>query len=481
MMFVELVKLKFLRPITGLLLLLMLVLPACKEDEPAHPNEYVNNWIYSNMDFWYYWNSTLPTKPDKTKAPEEFFKSLLNSNDRFSWIQDNFKELQNALQGISKEAGYELALYRESADNNNVLAQIVYVKPNSPATNAGLQRGDLITKINNELLTITNYQTLLGAISENHTITYRAFDLANEQFATEQTKSLSTVEYTENPNFLSKVFTYNDHKIGYYVYNFFATGPTQTSTQYTTEMDEIFASFQATGITDLIIDLRFNSGGAETATTNLASLIGKGVNATKVFAIREYNAKVTTEIKKEPTLGEDFLTVEFLTKSQNVGDQLRNNRVYILTGKRSASASELLINGLRPYMDVFLIGNKTVGKNVGSITLNEDNDPNNVWGMQPIVTKSFNSLKQSDYDTGFNPQVFIEDNSFILYPLGDARERLLNNALREITGLTEFGRIRSTQSHGAEIGHSLDNKKRTNMLVIDPAVQKSLKELLQLN
>ena len=130
-------------------------------------------------------------------------------------------------------------------------------------------------------------------------------------------------------------------------------------------------------------------------------------------------------------------------------------------------------------MDVFLIGNKTVGKNVGSITLNEDNDPNNLWGMQPIVTKSFNSLKQSDYDTGFNPQIFIEDNSFILYPLGDTRERLLNSALQEITGLTEFGRIGSTKSFGSEISNSLDLKSRSNVLVIDPDIQKGIKKLIQ--
>jgi len=240
------------------------------------------------------------------------------------------------------------------------------------------------------------------------------------------------------------------------------------------EMDQIFANFQSAGITDLILDLRFNSGGAETATNNLASLIGTGVDATKVFTIREYNAKVTAEIKADPQLGEGFLSVEFLNKAQNIGSQLQNNRIYILTGTRTASASELLINGLRPYMDVFLIGNKTVGKNVGSITLNEENDPKNTWGMQPIITKSFNSLNQSDYDTGFIPQVLLEDNSLIVYPLGDPRERLLNRALQEITGLTDLGRIKPSKTLGAEVGHSLDLKKRSNLLVIDPAVQKSL-------
>lgn len=464
----------WLRVITIALIFSLLILPSCNKDEPVHSNEYVNNWIYTNMDFWYYWNTSLPAEPDKSQEHEAFFKSLLNSQDRFSWIQDNFQELTNSLQGVSKEAGYEIALYRESPDNNIVLAQIIYIKPGSPASAAGLKRGDMITRINNQQITISNYQTLLGAIGENHTISFRTIDLANQTFGTEESKNLTTVVYAENPNFLNKILVYNDRKIGYYVYNLFSTGPTQTSTQYNTEMDQIFADFQSAGITDLILDLRFNSGGAETATTNLASLIGTGVDATKVFTIREYNAKVTAEIKADPQLGDGFLSVEFLNKAQNIGSQLQNNRIYILTGTRTASASELLINGLRPYMDVFLIGSKTVGKNVGSITLNEENDPQNTWGMQPIITKSFNSLMVSDYDTGFVPQVLLEDNSLIVYPLGDPRERLLNRALQEITGLTDLGRVRPSKTLGAEVGHSLDLKKRSNVIVIDPAVQKSL-------
>jgi len=141
--------------------------------------------------------------------------------------------------------------------------------------------------------------------------------------------------------------------------------------------------------------------------------------------------------------------------------------VYILTGSRSASASELLINGLRPYMDVFLIGNKTVGKNVGSISLYEENDAKNTWGMQPIVTKSFNSLDQSDYDNGFNPQILDADNSLFLYPLGDPRERLLNRALKEITGLPDIGRVKEGPSMGDVIGHSIDRKRSTNILNLD--------------
>jgi carboxyl-terminal processing protease len=433
---------------------------ACdKNEDPAHPNEYVNDWIFENMQFWYYWNSTIPAEPDKTIAHEEFFKSLLNSQDRFSWIQEDFQELLNSLQGVTLEAGFEFVLYRESEGSNTLIAQILYIKPNSPAAASGLNRGDIITKINNQGITVDNYKSLLDQLGEPFTISYKALDMSNQQFGSEQSLSLQVAEYSENPNFLHQVFTYDNHKIGYYVYNLFATGPSSNSLIYNNEMDQIFADFKAQGITDFILDLRFNSGGAESATNNLASLIGKGVSNSKIFTKRQYNEGVTKAIKEDPDLGESFLSVKFINKTQNIGSQLNLSRVYILTGSRSASASELLINGLRPYMDVFLIGNKTVGKNLGSISLYQKNDPENTWGMQPIVTKSFNSLDQSDYDTGFNPQIFDADNSLYLYPLGNPNERLLNRALKEITGLAVIGRVdqKSWASWGEEIGHSLDS------------------------
>ena len=108
---------------------------------------------------------------------------------------------------------------------------------------------------------------------------------------------------------------------------------------------------------------------------------------------------------------------------------LTSGRVYILTSSRTASASELIINALKPYMEVFLIGDTTYGKNVGSISLFEENDNKNQWGLQPIVVKVFNSQDQSDYGTGFVPDVVHKDNGLYLYPLGDPKEALLSQAI----------------------------------------------------
>ncbi len=440
---------------------------SCDKDDnpsPSANNEYVNSWIKQNMETWYYWNSTLPDEaPSKTMAPDAYFESLLNDADRFSWIQDNYQELLNSLKGVSQEAGYEFVLYKESESSNNVIAQVVYIKPNSPAADTPLKRGDVITLINDQQMTVDNYRDVLADLEEQHTITYKALDVAAETFGEPQTLTLNVLQYSENPNFLSKVIQVNDRKIGYFVYNFFAPGPNSESTVYDQETAGIFESFKSQGITDLVLDLRYNSGGSETSAKNLASLIGSNIGSDKVFMRKEYNPTVEDAIVAE--YGEDFLISKFADLTGNVGSLLTDNRIYVLTSSRTASASELIINSLKPYMDVFIIGNTTYGKNVGSISIFEENDPKNTWGMQPIVVKVFNSLDQSNYADGFTPNVLDKDNSLYIKPLGELDEALLKHAIDEITGVSG-GRIAAANTRQM-IGLSLDLKRRSFNLVMD--------------
>jgi carboxyl-terminal processing protease len=460
----------FKYPLLVLCFVSIVALNACKEDDPGpatNENEYVNDWIFENMQAWYYWEDQLPSSPDKTPAPSDFFESLLVDEDHFSWIQENYEELLNSLQGINKEAGFEFTLYRESESSDNIFGQILYIKPSSPAAAAGLERGDIFAKINGQQLTINNYQNILGSLDEPYTMTYKELDIEAETFSAEKTASLTPVQYSENPNFYHDIIIEGERKIGYFVYNFFSAGTDADEDKYDNEVDAIFADFQAGGITDLILDLRYNSGGSETSATNLASLIAPNVNNTKVFFKREYNDQIEEEIINNPNLGTAFLSSKFVNKTQNIGSQLTNSRVYILTSSRTASASELIINGLRPYMDVFLIGKTTYGKNVGSISLYEENDPKNTWGMQPIVVKAFNSQNQSDYSNGFTPDVENLDNSIFLFPIGDTREAMLADAIEEITGVPSGGRTATRRQLRTQVGHSLDFKRSSFTLLTE--------------
>jgi C-terminal processing protease CtpA/Prc len=462
-------EINFRKTLAGLALGGFIVFAACNEDDNSGENKYVNNWIYDNMEVYYLWNADLPSSPGKSKAPDEFFNSLLSEEDRFSWIQEDYIELLNSLQGVNKEAGYEFKLYLESEDNENIIAQVMYIKAGSPVETEGkdLMRGDVITHINGDRMTTSNYQKLLAEISESHTIQYlRPTETGLED---KGTLTLNTTEFAENPNFMSKIIDTGDgHKIGYYVYNFFAVGPTSTSSQYNNEMDAIFSEFKSEGITDLVVDLRYNSGGAEGATINLASLIGDNIDNSITFTRRQYNNELQAALINDPDYGYDFLIKKFTAKSANVGSLLNNGRVYILTSSRTASASELLINGLKPHMDVFLIGDVTVGKNVGSISIYEDDDPKNTWGMQPIVVKSYNSANESNYSDGFVPNISNLDNDIDLRPIGDEDEILLSLAIEHITGGSGARKDVTARSRGMKsLGTSADFKRGSYNLVID--------------
>jgi carboxyl-terminal processing protease len=448
---------------------------SCKEDEVlsgnnnvvSAENQYVNKWILQNMQDWYLWNAELPSDNDENLDPSEYFSELLSAEDRFSWLQPNYEELINSLQGINKEGGYEFVLYKESSNSENVIAQILYVKPDSPAENAGLKRGDVITKINGEVLTTNNYKDLIQDLKANHSLEYKPILTGEDKFGNLTSVQLSVVEYSENPNYLYKIFTEGDRKIGYYVYNFFASGISDDGKEYDEQMENIFSQFKTEGITDLVLDLRFNSGGSEGSARNLASLIGKGISSSDLFFSRVYNDDVMEEIETNPELGDAYLKSFFLDKASNIGSQLGGGRVYILTSSRTASASELIINSLNPYMDVFLIGDVTYGKNVGSISIYEEDDPKNTWGLQPIIVKVSNSVGFSDYGDGFTPDIEDKDNSIYLYPLGDTRENLLAQAIAHITGVADPGRVRASEISRPVIGHSLDAKRRGFSLILD--------------
>lgn len=455
-----------------LLLVLSGLLWSCDKDDDKDPvvepeltlEEEINNWIYDVMDEVYYWRLNLGTPIAATSDPSNYFESLLyKPTDRFSVIYPDYQQLINSLSGVSLDAGYEFKLYR-IPNSDDVYAEVLYVKKDSPASSTDLKRGDAIVAINGTQFNINNYQSLLSQAKTTHTITPLRYNEGTGAYVAMGDITLTPIELSEDPNFLDTVYTVNNQKIGYVVYNFFAPGTAADNTKYDKEMDAIFEKFKAENISSLVLDLRYNGGGYVSSAVNLASLIGPGVTSSDIFSRTKYNNLIASEI---PSLSN--VKTSFLNKSQNLGNTLTGNRLYVLTTSGTASASELIINGLKPYMDVFLIGGVTYGKNVGSIAIEDEDNPDNHYGLLPIVTQSFNSLDQSDYSTGFTPNIEVNENTERLKQLGDISEIMLRTAIEQITGQASSGRVVKLERD--EIANTLDYKIRTGQMIESPIIK----------
>ncbi|RRA98591.1 S41 family peptidase [Larkinella rosea] len=402
---------------------------------PSTATQSVDGWILENMRAVYYWNDKIPAKPDTTLAPEDFFYSLLydytnkanTERDRFSWIQESADELKSSLSGEEKTTGLEVKYYLRASGSTDVIMKVLYVLPGSPAAKAGLKRGNIITSVNGQKLTTSNYASL---VNDPTTFNYGLAKVESGKIVdTDAVKTVTAEVFQQNPVYLDSVYTIGSKKIGYLVYNQFIPGPNgSTATTYDQKLEQVFSKFKAQGVNELVLDLRYNPGGYVSSSVKLASMIAKGVDNTKTYYRMEYNKDVMAELKTQNKT--DELTTRFQAKSQNIGANL--SRVYVLTTGGTASASELIINGLKPFMPVITIGETTYGKNVGSITISDETGKIK-WGMQPIVFKSFNAQNESNYSTGFVPTI-AKSEPLDVKQLGDIEETYLSTALAQITG-----------------------------------------------
>jgi C-terminal processing protease CtpA/Prc len=259
------------------------------------------------------------------------------------------------------------------------------------------------------------------------------------------------------------------------VYNFFASGPTQDNFSYDKNLNDVFGRFKSEGITELVLDLRYNNGGSMNSATLLASMIVPGLNTNDVFTIHEYNQQLQNFLIDRH--GEDVL-IDRLRNRLETGETINNvgssiQKLYVLTGNWTASASELVINGLKPYMPgkIFLIGATTVGKNVGSISIYERDEPRNKWGIQPIILRYFNRDGKADFLSGFAPDIEERDNGDKL-PLGDPDEVMLRIAIDHITG--NYALLRSGSSNRLPLGSSVEQKAWANRAIVDGSLLKKL-------
>ncbi len=416
----------------------------------------VNEFVLEYMDFFYLWTDKIPDNLDagSTEDSKEFFDKVVykgtsdtydedldanRNGDRWSFITDDLQGLLDYFNGIRTSSGYYLYSYRIEEGSNKRALVVAYVYANTPASEAGLIRGSVIMEIDGNELTIDNISELLS--QESYTITMGKYDFVNKEFIIlGDTKSITKAEISINPIIKSEIYNINGKKIAYLLYNSFIHN-------YDADLISEFDNYKAEGVTELILDLRYNGGGAVTSAINIASMVAPQSAIGDVFLKKQYNDELQELYLDDPKYGEDYLQNKLSSKAYGyeedggiLGMDLPNldlNRVYVIGLEGTASASELVINGLRPYMEVVTVGETTHGKYTASATIPSKDYPN--WAIQPIIFKSANANDVSDYWNGFAPEIGVRDQPIVGdfgYDEVDGEyEPMLMAALNDIAGI----------------------------------------------
>ncbi|HKK62746.1 MAG TPA: S41 family peptidase [Bacteroidales bacterium] len=389
----------------------------------------LNEWIWTEMNTYYFWEDEIDSNLYPTEnEPEDFFYSLLSTNDRFSWIVDDYQALINSFNNIELSTGMS-PYFINIGNGNEVIVIIEYVSEGSPADSAGILRGDIITEINGETLNINNYADLF--YSDNVTLGFGELK-DNTIVPINREIKLEARVIEQNPIVHYEIIDYQDQKTGYLVYTGFSAGDND---KWVDSLDQVLTDFQDSGISELVVDLRYNPGGRVNVANHLAASVAPSdISANKsVFVKYQWNTLLNNYFLQEDGENSSNLVLLF-EDSPTVNLNLQN--IYFLTSPHSASASELIIIGLEPYMNVMHIGENTYGKPFGSITIKDTEDPpRHSWAMQPIVFQYTNAEGFTDFIDGLEPDYYIDDDLFFAKPFGDITDPLLAKALEEITGI----------------------------------------------
>lgn len=447
---------------------------------PATEDMEINKKVDEYLKEMYLWNKEYKTlTPDYTKNYEDFFYDALgsmttNTLDKkfytgsdgktyyslFSYIQllPNIGSTRTT-QYVEKELAYSFGITGitpvaiGSQNDYTIYFCIQGVYPDSPASQAGLKRGAMISMINGKKMgdgdyTQYYYDLLLPSSASQYTLTE---DIIEGSSITEQKEySITSKAMYNNPVILSQVKEdIEGHRIGYLVYASFDAGFDQ-------ELFDAFKEFKNKNITDLILDLRYNGGGHVMSANLIASCTAGTASQSKVFASYRYNDERMAKEYNNKRPEELFA----YSKYPNLGISLSAGglnlpRVYCLIGNGTASASELVINALEGIgLDVILIGERTTGKNVGMESVDMEVE-DNTYRVAPITFQTYNAQGFGDYENGFEPDFAMDETNpyneqgvfYIHKDYMADKEPLYAKAIELITGKSLMPATRSAAVH----------------------------------
>ena len=431
--------------------------PTPKPDPENKVTLKVNEFIYEGLRSEYLWENTINWNAidfKKEKDPHAFFKRLIYKDDRWTNLTDNAEAWNQSFAGISTTYGFDLR-FSYIGDTEELVAIVRYVYPGTPADRAGIRRGDLLLKLNGGPITVKNYADFY----DKPTIVVNKGILKDKTLTAESVGvAMTAVEMYQDPILKDTVINKDGHRVGYLCYSDY----TERSTA---ELIKVFTRFKTAGVTDVVLDLRYNGGGYVSTARALCSILAPEAAMKKKerFLFKLWNENYMSYWKSKGRNDELYETFV-----DTLGINMNLNRLYILTGKGTASASELTLTGLTPYMDVVQIGDTTHGKFCGGIVLMPKHlwwdkaasyyQEIKNWGMYVMIYK-FSNKRNDEFPRGFAPKYVVKEYLLELYPFGDERDPLLGKALELITG-KQVAKARSRRIQPALRELPIDNPNR---------------------
>jgi len=448
-----------------------LIISACTRNEDINPvddqssgipdiginADNIPQWIFDEMSFFYFWNKELPNEdPLGNENPKTYFNGLVNSTDIFSYITDDAAAIKEEMSGTIMAMGFS-PTFGVFTNTNKLFAIVEYVYQNSPAEKAGLKRGDIILKLNGTDLSQNNYLDLTS--KNGFSVTLGSFN-GRSIVETNKTISISTGVIELNPVIHYEVKTVNNIKVGYLVFVDFISGDND---KWLKSLGNALGDMKAQGISQLILDLRYNPGGEVSVAEYLSSALAPArvaVNRETLVSF-QYNENLQEYYRRRQGQNSPNLISRFFQNENN----LNLNEIIFLTTGNTASASELVINGLKPHMKVTIIGEPTFGKFYGSFAIYDESEPPvHNWAIAPIVLKYANANGVTDFVNGLSPDIFIEDDLLNAKSFGDERDPMIAAALSIIKGeLLNFSSARMEVKKPYKAIYDLNKINRKNV------------------
>ncbi|TVR68259.1 MAG: hypothetical protein EA408_13610 [Marinilabiliales bacterium] len=380
-----------------------LVLTSCRKDEEDDPADQQrieeNTQFYGLMRDWYYWYDKMPNiNPANYASVYDVMEAIRHRPlDRWSYITSRREFESYYLE--SKFIGYGFG----SAFDQEGNLRITFIFNTVDMYEEGVRRSWILREVNGtEIKPGVNINQLLGANEIGVTNNFLFVDPDGEQVS----MTLAKDEVFMNTVLYKEVIEYDGRRIGYLVFKNFTTPSFD-------ELEEAVNYFNTEGIDDLILDLRYNGGGQTNVANYLASIIGGAAVAGEPFAKYLYNEK-----KAEENNFIDSMSYEAV--NFNV------DRLITIATRATASASEMVINGLKPFMDVYIVGDNTYGKPMGMNAWYYGD----IYAFVPVTFKIANADDFGDYFDGLVADSYVADD--ITRAFGDPEEASLKEALEFI-------------------------------------------------